>query len=103
MSRLNFMWTQASAVRVMNTDFPLSENRYAVAGHALELIGYVPPCAHERVRKDKAARRGIMSVSPPGWLRIAPESVSSDWRATGRDRYRAMRRVACMIPAIGRM
>ena len=44
-----------------------------------------------------------MSVSPPGWLRIAPESVPSDRRATGRDRYRAVRRVARMIPAIGRM
>jgi hypothetical protein len=44
-----------------------------------------------------------MSVSPPGRFPIAPKSVRSDRRVTGPDRYRAMRRIAPMAPAINRM
>ena len=44
-----------------------------------------------------------MSVSPPGRFPIAAESMRSDRRVTGNDRYRAMRGVARMTPAIDRM
>ncbi len=40
-----------------------------------------------------------MSVSPPSRLLIIPESVCGDRRASGPDRYRAMRPVARMSPA----
>ena len=37
-----------------------------------------------------------MPDSPLSRLPIVPESVRSDRRVTGHDRYRVMRRVACM-------
>jgi hypothetical protein len=55
------------------------------------------------VYAGKAARRGVMPDSPLSRLPIVPESVRSDRRVTGHDRYRVMRRVACMTPAIDRM
>jgi hypothetical protein len=44
-----------------------------------------------------------MSVLSPGRLPVAPGSVRSALRVTGHYRYRVMRRVARMTPAIGRM
>ena len=44
-----------------------------------------------------------MSVPPPGRLPIVPESERIDPEVTGPDRYRTMRRIARMAPAIDRM
>ena len=44
-----------------------------------------------------------MSVSPPGQLPIVPETERVDRKVTGHDRYRTMRHIARMTPAIDRM
>ena len=44
-----------------------------------------------------------MPESPLSRLPIVPESVRCVRRVTGHDRYRAVRRVARMTPAIDRM
>jgi len=51
---------------------------------------------------ERLPGRGAMSV-PPDRLLIVPESVHSDRRVAGHDRYRAMRRAPRMSPAIDRM